>query len=154
VERLADNHPLALAADNRNLWTWDGYGLNSCAVDSDSKLRVDSEVTHPRMRIQLPKRVFEAAPDLSHGQPMPDAQSRMVYGQESSLMRKCDRLSEVDFNRFDPGVHKVPVYHIVPPWTNGGDPSRDIAKSDCFLKAMGYTYDGRIWRRPQATSAV
>lgn len=144
---VAASAPLAVAAEHRNLWSWDGYGLNTCAVDADSRLRVDSEVTHMRARMQLPKRVFEASPDLSHGQPAPDAVSKIVYGKEFGG-RACDRLAERDWDRFDPGVCKVAERHIIPPWTNGGDASRDIARSDGFLQSLGYANDGKIWRRP------
>lgn len=143
---FVDGHPLAWAAEHRNLWSWDGYGLNVRAVDSDSKLR-DSEATHMRARIQLPKRVFHAVPSLAHGQPAPDAEARIQSGLDTAPVRACDRLAERDFHRFNPAVAAVPVEHIVPPWTNGGAPSRDIARSDEFLAGLGYRFDGKVWRR-------
>jgi hypothetical protein len=154
--------PLSVAAEHRNLWSWDGYGFNPAAVDGDSQLRVRSEVTHPRSKIQLPTRVFGAAPDLSHGQADPEMEMRVV-GTRTTVRpsscpsksdmaggcggRVCDRLAERAWDRFVPGMRPVSVRHIVPPWVNGGAPSRDIARSDQFLQNLGYVNDGRIWRR-------
>jgi hypothetical protein len=147
LSTLSPQHPIAVAARHRNLQPWDGYGFNVCTVDSDSALRVDSEVTHPRMRIQLPKRVFQASPNLSHGQASPDIESKMQGGMDSSQLRRCDVLAEKDWARFDPGVCAVGAQHIIPPWTNGGAPSREIARSGEFLSTLGYVHDGRVWRR-------
>ena len=173
AERPADNqvfvdkHPLAQSAKHRNLWSWDGYGINALAVDNDSQLRVDSAVTHPRHKIQLAKRVFHASPDLSHGQASPDLESKLVSGitttrkgggnvlcRQSKLAQTqaqhviVDHLAEREWDRFDPGVRMVDSTNIIPPWVNGGAPSRDIARSDDFLQGMGYAYDGKTWRRP------
>jgi hypothetical protein len=133
----------------RNLWSWDGFGMSTRHVDKDSALR-GAEVTHPRQRIQLPKRVFQAVPNLAHGRASPVLESRLQSGLDTSGVRACERLAEVDFGRFDPGVHAVGAEHIIPKWTNGGAPSRSIARSGKFLESQGFEHDGRIWRRPQA----
>jgi hypothetical protein len=163
LRAASSSDPLARAAQHRNLWSWDGYGLNTAAIEGDSQLRVRSEVTHPRSKIQLPTRVFGAAPDLSHGQADPELET-LIVGSRAALPsssgcpaegevaggcggRVCDRLAERAWDRFMPGVHTVPAKHIVPPWVNGGAPSRDIARSDQFLKRIGYYHDGRTWRR-------
>lgn len=136
-----------LGEQNRNLWWWDGYGLDTRHVDKDSALR-DSEATHMRQRIQLPKRVFQAVPNLAHGRAAPEVESRLQSGLDTSGTRACERLAEVDFQRFDPGVHAVSADNVVPRnWTHGGAPSRAIARSDEFLAGLGYRHDGRIWRR-------
>jgi hypothetical protein len=137
-----------LSAEHRNLWTWDGYGLNTREVDSDTMLKLESEVTHPRMKIQLPKRVFYASPNLSVGQPSPVLESKMINGVDTTPVRACSRVVEKSFDRFDPGVHRVPSEHIIPPWTHGGVPSRTVARSDEFLSSLGYVHDGKVWRRP------
>jgi hypothetical protein len=167
-----DKHPLAQSAKHRNLWAWDGYGLNMSAVDNDSQLRVDSAVTNPRHKIQLAKRVFHASPDLSHGQASPELESRLVGGitttrkagggvicskqqqqpQQQQQHEIVDRLAEREWDRFDPGVRTVGVANIIPMWVNGGAPSRDIARSEDFLQGMGYAYDGKTWRRQQAAA--
>lgn len=157
--------PLARAAEHRNLWVWDGFGINTTTIDDDSQMRVRSEVTHPRSKIQLPTRVFGAAPDLSHGQPNPEIESQVVSDRKPLPMpvgcsaddgsslgcggRVCDRLAEQHWDRFVPGMQTVSANHIIPPWVNGGAPSRDIARSDQFLTRMGYVNDGRTWRRQE-----
>jgi hypothetical protein len=142
-----DDDPLAVASQHRNLWFWDGYGLNTRAVDSDTRLKLDSEATHPRMKIQLPKRLFHASPNLATGQASPELEARMQNGMDTYPVRECHRLAERDFDRFDPGVARVPAEHIIPPWTHGGVPSRTVARSDEFISSLGYVNDGRVWRK-------
>ena len=176
VGSLPRSHPLARSLQHRNLQPWDGYGWNPAAMDTDSQLRVDSEVTHPRSKIQLAKRVFQAAPDLSHGQASPELELRLIAGA-ANTRKGCgggkegggcpsggggggrgregkgggapvpDRLAERAWDRFIPGVETVQAENIIPPWTNGGAPSRDIARSDAFLRTLGYQHDGRMWSR-------
>ena len=138
--------PMAAAAGHRNLRPWDGFGISACAIDGDSRLRVLSEATHPRQRTQLPKRLFSAVPNLARGVPTPDVESSLFSGDSTSLLRACDRLAERDWNRFDPGVAAVPVEHVVPTWMAA--PSRTVARSPEFLRALGYVHDGRAWVRP------
>ena len=160
--------PSRMATSCRNLRSWDGFGINPCSVDDDTRLRLDSEVTHPRSRIQLAQRVFQAAPDLSHGQPSFVLESEllqgnqntrkivttndsccmedpMTYGMNGMAYRCCgdinvavDRLAEHTWDVMHPTLKQVDVKHIVPPWTNGGAPSREIARSPEFLQKLGY----------------
>lgn len=168
----ADAPPTTHVVANRNLRLWDGYGVTPAgAIDNDSQMRVDSEVTHHRHKIQLATRVFTASPDLSHGQASPELEAQLVSGlsttrraSDASALSPCPRareqqckqqldtrvhekLAEREWDRFDPAVRPVSVANVVPPWTNGGAPSRDIARSDDFLRGMGYVHDGRAWRR-------
>lgn len=165
---FVQNHPLAAAADNRNLRAWDGFGLNTAAVDSDTRLRLDAQMTSSRSRVQLPKRVFTASPALAAGQPAPLLEARLQQGGQSRLpcfggaavaaaaggMRDPapGPLAEVDWARFDPGVRAVCARNVIPPWTAGGAPSRDIVRSPGFLAGLGFQYDGRAWVRPAASA--
>lgn len=138
---------MGVAVKHRNLTPWTGYGWNTCGVDEDSKLRISSRGTHPRTRQQLAKRVFEAAPDLTHGALASD-DSTLREGINMAPLRDCTHLSEQDYRRFTPGVCPVGIEHIVPTmWVNGGASSREIARSDTFLKSMGYRRVGGVWRR-------
>lgn len=136
---VGETHPLAIAARHRNLRVWDGYGVNTRAVAVDSAFTRDTDLTRPRQRTQLPKRVFTAAPDLSHGVPAPDVEARIMAGVSSTAaLRACaQQVTERDFDRFDPGVRTVDAKHIIPTWQRGGAPSRDIARSEPFLRSIG-----------------
>ena len=139
--------PLSVAQQHRNLRPWDGFGIDPLQVDSDSAMRHDSALTRPRQKLQLPNRVFHAVPNLAHGNPAPDAESKMMGGLDTSLQRLPGRLAEANWNRFDPVLQTVDVKHIIPPWVLGGQPSREIARSDQFLQQIGYVHDGKVWRR-------
>jgi hypothetical protein len=139
---------LDVAVKHRNLNTWAGYGWNTCTINDDSRLRLRSTGTNPRGKQQLSKRVFEAGPSLVHGELAVDTDSRLREGMDTAPLNECSRLSERDFKRFTPGVCQPGVDHIVPTmWINGGASSREISRSDEFLRGMGYRYDGRAWRR-------
>jgi hypothetical protein len=119
-------------ATNRNLRFKDGAGFASaCVVDSDSKLRNEVEWTHPRGRQQLGKRWYQAGPALSHGGLVPNVESRLRLGDDTTFLRQCDRLTEKDFDRFTPMLPclKKEVQnpeHIVPSkWTHGGEWTRN-----------------------------
>lgn len=147
----APRDPLMTSAvQHRNLVPWSGYGWNTCTVDDDSRLRVDSLVTNARGRQQLAKRVFEASPDMSHGVVKVDIEAGLRNGLDTSPLNDCSRVTEKDFRRFVPGVCDVPVESVVPTfWVNGGASSRDIARSDGFLRTMGFSKDAArgVWSR-------
>jgi hypothetical protein len=123
----------------------DGYGVSPVAVGIDD-MRLGAEQTKHRARNQLCTRVFSASPSLSRGQGEPELEMRMRAGVSTSGINhpsKCDlredywvSVSELDFDRFAPGVCAVPVEHIVPKWTHGGSSSRDISRSSGFRRAL------------------
>ena len=127
------------ALAHRNLRKWDGYGPSGARVDGDTKLRLEAERTRPRARLQLCSRVFSAAPNLSKARGESGLEARVMTGVDTSCSRRAPglRMSEADFDRFDPAVAAVPVEHIVPAWTAGGASSRDIARTKKFRKALG-----------------
>lgn len=139
-------HPREFSSTNRNLWLWDGYGVDRSTLDSDSALRY-SEMTHTRCKRQLPQRVFHAVPDLGRSQGEPSIESGLQNGLDTSGARSCNRLAERDFDRFDPGVKPVDVSHVIPQWTNGGVPSREITRSPQFLENLGYQRCDGVWQR-------
>ena len=121
-----------------NLRFTDGYGIAPCDVDGDSRLRHDAQWTNPNYRQQLATRVFCAAPDLSRGSPQAAAESPLLSGEDTTMLRQCQRLVEVNYDRWVPNVDVQCADHVVPPWTWGGDSSRDIARSRPFLESIGY----------------
>ena len=144
--------PHDFSAQNRNLWLWDGYGIDRSTLDRDSALR-HSEMTHTRCRKQLPQRVFHAVPDLGRSNGEPDVEAGLQNGLDTSGHRACQRLAETDFARFDPGVKLVDVSHVVPPWTNGGVPSREVTRSPQFLQGLGYRRCDGVWQRAACPSS-
>lgn len=132
----------------RNLRVWTGYGVNCGVIDEESTLlREGTSSTRCGKRQQLNTRVFEAAPDLSRGRIMPDTESHLINGQDTTSIRECYKLTERAFDTFNPVVQSTCVENIIPNWTWGGASSRDIAKSESFLRGAGYEYDGRSWYR-------
>lgn len=103
-------------------------GLNRCRVDDDSRLRLDAELTNGAAKLQLPKRVFFASPDLARGRGEPGVEHALFNGLDTSVLKACDRLAERDFDRFDPGVRCVSVKNIIPTWVRGGEHSRITAR--------------------------
>ena len=138
-----------LERQHRNLRAWDGYGLSSARIDADSDMRLGAVVTHARSRMQLDKRVFTAAPDLS--MPSGDADDSGLDGDAGLDTRgsRCYKaqVSEADFDRFDPGYSMPSVDHIIPPWTLGGAMSRDIARSGRFKRLLRTGGDMGRWMR-------
>lgn len=155
VEYQCNNHRRAcgdqqnrdFALEYKNLIAWDGYGINGCTVDDDSKTKM--QLMRGRSKKQLPNRVFHAVPNLYRGTVLPGLESRIQNGLDTTYIRECDKLSEKAWDVFHPAVDRRE--YMVPNWTWGGDSSRDIARSDGFLQSIGYTHDGRMWRRSETS---
>jgi hypothetical protein len=96
------------ACEYPNLWFRDGFGVaDACVIDESTKTQ-HGKLTHGREKRQANIRTFHAVPDLSHGCLLPITESRLVQGTCSSHhIKKCDILSERDFNRFVPFVDCV-----------------------------------------------
>lgn len=117
----------------------DGYGVTSCGIDGDSRMRFPvGGVTHDRSRQSLGTRVFASVPDMGRGGLDAGIESKLLLSGDSGTSRVCaHRFAEISYNRFDPGVQKVGVQHIVQPYP-AGVPSRDVSRSDSFLDGIGY----------------
>lgn len=136
------------ASQHKNLRPWQGYGWDRCRVDVDSRLRNDQIWTNDPWKTQWDTRTFVAVPDLGRGRPMPETESRLINGQDTTSSRQCGSITEKQFdNVFHPTVLPVCPEHIIPSWTWGGESSRDINRSPEFMKSLGYEYDGRMWVR-------
>lgn len=151
--RKGERHLEEFANNNINLHFRNGYGYtNGCEVDNDTELRLNGKITHEKAKSQLFTRSFLAVPDLSKGLVLPEVESRLVEGDDTTQIRECYRLTEVDYERFVPLIPCLrdnvqnPV-HIIPPWTNGGDNSRILMKNSATLKACGYRHNGKYWGR-------
>lgn len=126
-----------MQTQNTHLLIRPGYGLDPTFIDVDSRMHTSrDQLTHGRSRQPLASRVFTAAPDFGRGGLVSDVESSLLSGHDTSVMRECGHVTEVDWNRFDPGVCPSSVENIVNPWPIG-EPSREIARSAAFIRDLG-----------------
>lgn len=129
-----------------------GYGVtDACFVDTDTDIR-QPKLTTDRGRTQLYARMFQAVPDFSHGQPQPTRESAIMQGTDTSYERPCEA-NHTD-RVFMPMIPCLSAEvqnpaHIVPPWTRGGDSTRDTLRQEEFLRKNGYSFDGTSWSKRQ-----
>ena len=139
--------------NNPNLHYRDGYGnASSCVIDADSELRNNGKITNDRERVQLCTRWYTAVPDLGRGGLVPNIESRLKYGADTSDIRSCDRVTEKDFNRFIPLPPCLAQSiqnpdNIVQKGPRGGEFTRDYVRNDEYLKQCGFQNDGKMWKR-------
>lgn len=129
-----------------------GYGVtDACFVDTDTNIR-QPNLTQDRGRTQLFTRIFQAVPDFSHGTVQPEQESVIMQGDDTAYEVPCEA-SHTDrvFTPLLPCLKKSvqnPA-HIVPPWTRGGESTRDTLRQEEFLKKNGYDFDGTSWSKRQ-----
>jgi hypothetical protein len=139
--------------DNPNLRFRDGYGfLNSCTVDLDSALRNDSRLTHDKTKVQLCTRWNKAVPGLDKGGLIPNLESRLRDSEDTSVIKNCSRISEMDYNRYTPLVGCIaPTIqndnHIILPFTRGGDITRNYIFSNSYLEKCGFKNNGQFYEK-------
>jgi hypothetical protein len=133
------------AGKHRNLRPWDGYGIDNGRVDVDSHFKNHAIWTNDPSKQQLKTRTFTAVPDLHRGRSMPDRESALINGQDTTSNRMCNPITEKQLDVFHPTVLPVCTKHIIPTWTRGGESSREISRSPEFLESQGYVHDGRTW---------
>jgi hypothetical protein len=90
-----------LALEHPNLRFRIGYGV-ACVIDDDSKARYSSDITHGPEKRQLYVRNFHAIPDFARGAFAPNTESMLINGVDTSSDKQCNRLSELDYDRFTP----------------------------------------------------
>jgi hypothetical protein len=102
-----------MAADCPNLHFRNGYGFtSSCTVDTDSAVRFPVN-THGPERRQMNVRPFTAVPNMSRGCLMPDTESFLLNGEDTTMLRQCNRTAERNYDRF------VPLIGCVQDYVNG-----------------------------------
>ena len=118
-----------------NLRFRDGYGVaNSCVIDAESEMRMSSEVTHGPEKRQYQVRNFQAVPAYNRGSCAPNTESYLINGMDTTLLRQCDRLSERDFERFEPLLgciekHLAAGVAAIPDEQRIGANSRDLVRN-------------------------
>lgn len=150
----ADNEKMnEFMFENPNLRFRDGYGFtNSCVVDMDSALRNDKMMTNDRTKTQLCVRWNKAVPDLGKGGLIPNIDSALKNGEDTSALRSCDKVSEKDYERFTPlpGCLANTIQnprHIILPFTRGGDITRNYVFSNSYLEKCGFAYNGQYYEK-------
>lgn len=144
-----------IMGDNPNLRYHEGVGGAAlpCFIDDDTKLRMMGEWTSARERNQMFLRFFHAVPDLSRGTLIPNMESFLKNGIDTTYERQCNRLSEVDFQRaqaFDTCAAQRfgSRAESTPDWgMQFGKSSREEVRSKEFLQDIGYTHNGRFWEK-------
>lgn len=148
----------AYMGENPNLRYHEGVGDTAlpCYIDDDSRLRHKAEWTNTRDRNQLFVRFFHAVPDLSHGTLIPNMESFLKNGIDTTYDRQCDRLTEHNFDRIMPlnscvSQHFEKRNDAVPEWTSQfGKSSREEVRSKEYLECQGYTHNGKFWEHAKA----
>ncbi len=140
-----------------NLHYKNGYGYtNGCYVDNDTELRHNALITNEKSKTQLFTRFYQANPDLSKGTSVPNVESRLISGDDTTQYRQCDRLGERDFDRFTPLIPCLENIqdpeNVVLPFHQGGENSREMMRSAMVLKKCGYKHDGKNWIRSEEMS--
>eukprot|EP00798_Chlamydomonas_sp_ICE-L_P019646 gene19646-26332_t len=137
---------------NRRVYR-EGYGPNPCSVDKVNDL-VFSRMTNDKKRVQLCPCTFGGVPSIGLGIVMPEVEDRICQGEMRYSKRTCDSMNPLE-GMIDTFVPLVPCMQkivqntdfIVPQWTAGGIPMRDIDQQRKFLSETGYAFDGKLWQK-------
>jgi hypothetical protein len=127
----------------------DGYGFtNSCRVDQDSEMRIDSNKIN-RDKNQMFTRTFQAVPDLSRGDINVDNESRIQQGEITFDDFQCQGKPLDVFTPMLPCLREniQNPDHLVESWVRGGETTRDTLKQKDFLEKNGYRFDGESLKK-------
>ena len=139
-----------------NMVIKDGYGnFSGCVIDKDSELRLRGVWTNEREKLQLCARWNQGVPNLNKGGLLPNVESLMKNGDDTSDIRNCDRITERNFNRFVPLVGCLASTvqnpnNIVEPWVRGGSHTRNEVRKSDYLEKCGFERNGLNWVKKQS----
>ena len=147
-----------IAFDN-NFTVREGFGYaSSCTIDTDSELRLNSSMTHDRVRQQLCTRTYQGVPNVNKGGLIPNLESRLKSSDDTSDIRNVDKVMEKNFTplRFMPMIPCLEKNvqnpeHIIPKWQWGGSQTRSDMVSNQYLSRCGFEYMNKNWVRRQST---
>jgi len=146
-----DKKVASVAACHNNLHFRDGYGVaNACVIDADSAARLGARQTNSPHRQSYDSRVFQGHAHFWRGAVQPEQESELLHSDISRERRPCK--GDVPADRFAPllpciaeAVQNPDTVVIDGVW--GGDDTRSWVRSDAYIRACGYTSDGRAWKR-------
>ena len=132
---------LSNASQNRGLLVQDGYGINGCTVDGDSRLRIGNVESRPKPCQQLFTRPYATVPYMGRGSGNSDVES---FLKSSKQTHQQGTVSILDNQVRTFNNHMVPLVenlqqqvqnpiNLIPydndkTWVRGGTPSRQIVK--------------------------
>jgi hypothetical protein len=125
--------------NNPNLNMRDGFGnANSCTVDQDSSIRNDpTKITNFKDRNQLCTRWHQGVPNYTHAGLVPNVESSLKFGNDTSYIRNCDRVTEKGFDVFVPfNTCGLLNPDVIPPFESGVS-TRDFVRNDDYAKRCG-----------------
>lgn len=140
-------------SENPNLRYKDGYGFASgCVIEADSQFRNGAKLTHEKEKSQLCTRWNQAVPSLNKGGLVVNVDTRLKFAEDTSAIRDCKRLAEVNYDRFTPlnsclSSSVQDAKHIIPPWVNGGQSTRNYIHDNAYLQKCGFVNNGNTWMR-------
>ena len=113
---------------------FNGYGNpNSCVIDIDSKMKQMDKMRGPDRR-QLSTRTFQGVPNFNKGVPVPNTEYFLINGQDTSVYRECDRLTERNYDRFTPLTPCMQSFieneaEVIPMLNRIGSDSRELLRA-------------------------
>lgn len=141
------------SSDQPNLRFQNGYGTpGSVAMAESSRIRNNFDWT-PRGRTPLPSRIYQAVPDLSHGMPNPDDESKLFHVPHDVVTRE---ITEEDLTKYFkapllPEVEKTmqnPETVVSSAWVHGGADTRGAFRDPEYLSRNGFVKDSTgVWTR-------
>ena len=138
-------HPIQVATSQPSVFMSSGkntVGLNGCAVDQDSSVRIQNMQTNEKGRVNLYTRPFLTVPYLGRGVSSIDEETRLKQGDYNSNRKTVNGLSEesyVDHNEY-PLIDSI-RHTVTNPnnlvessadkkWIRGGVPSRELKREN------------------------
>jgi hypothetical protein len=115
-------------------------GPSQCNIAVDSQLRYATMTNQGQMMKQMYTRPYVAVPYMGSGQNCAmnkDVESRLIYAEDTTQNKPCEYTSGATISRYLP----LPDYgnpqrytHVIPPWVNGGENSREYIRNVNFVK--------------------
>lgn len=126
--------------NHENLRGRPGFGLvESCLVDEYNNLVNNNELmTHDRCKTQIFERLFTACPSIKSSLGDIDKELDVMSGSDTNPFKCKKSIMELPTYQFIPLIDCVKEVqnheHIVPPWINGGENTRDFINRQNFNK--------------------
>lgn len=121
-----------LTTEYPNLRFHTGHGVDCGIIDSDSKMKLNVELRSPGNQ-QLCARQFTAVPYLGRGTLVPNLESRLIHGIDTSLTKDCHNLAEYELPYHAPLTNCMSAYINKANYVPDTHPIGKISK-DLFLK--------------------
>ena len=138
---------LSNATQNRGLLVQDGYGINGCTVDGDSRLRIGNVESRPKPCQQLFTRPYATVPYMGRGSGNSEVESFLKSSKQTHQQGSVSTLENqvrTYNNHVTPLVENLQqqvqnTINLIPydndkTWVRGGIPSRQIVKDLDYME--------------------